>query len=131
MATSLVSGAVKSFMGEEDARTSAAELEAKLKTAQKSLARGDGAPFLKGMYEGTLDGREYWSQQVTKLKAQLGAAREAAALQEESERIAQARDVAFTVASFVGVIVLGSVGLVFVQKARIQQAELRKLQTGV
>lgn len=126
----MVTSAVKSFIGEDDARTTAAELEAKLKIAQRSLAQGD-APPVTAVLTGNFSGREYWSQQVTKLKAQLGAAREAAALQEESERIAQARDVAFTVASFVGVIVLGSVGLVFVQKARIQQAELRKLQTGV
>lgn len=120
----------KTLMGEDDVRMNAAELRAKLAVARQSLASG-APPPVTAVLTGNFSGATYWSQQVTKLEAQLSAANQIADEAAYEAQINQARNLAYTAASAVGVLVLGGLALTFIQKARIQQAELTRMRQGL
>lgn len=109
-------GAVKSLLGlDEGARESVATLEAQLDIAQKKKANN------------ALPGAWYWDDRVIKLSGQLEAARALAAEEKRAADIATARDIGYTVAVFAGVVLMGGFAVNQIQKARRQQAEIRKL----
>ena len=118
-------GLVQSILGiGEDERESVATLEAKLANYQASAAR---APSLSVGGIPLPGGKEYYENLVRKTESQLAAARELAAEEKRAADIAAARDVGYTIAVFAGVLILGGIAVNQIQKARHQQAQIRKL----
>lgn len=108
--------AAKSLLGlDAGERESVATLEGQVEIAKKKKANN------------ALPGAWYWDDRIIKLSSQLEAARGLAIEEKRAADIATARDIGYTVAVFAGVVLMGGFAVNQIQKARRQQAEIRKL----
>lgn len=110
--------------GESDDRMSAAEIQGKLEYAKQAKLKGYAPPLTAFGQSSSA----YWSKQITQLTAELEAANQIAGEARTTVLIDQARNVAYTAIAFAGVLVVGGVALTLVQRARLTQAEIRKLR---